>query len=529
VYKVFLADDEVVIREGIRNNFPWEKTEFALVGEAPDGEIALSIMQDIKPDVLITDIRMPFMDGLALCRHTMRAMPWMQIIILSGYDDFEYAREAISLGVKEYLLKPVSAQELEEVLRRIARNIEEERRQQADYRAIRRQLDRSSGIMKEKLILEVITSSTETENPGELYKRAYELQMNLAARCYRVMLIAPADGDDMPAVRAHAERLAEKAGDAHLCETGGKLALLLQGDSLDALEERAFAFAQAVKHEVESVSPIVLRVAIGSPAQAIKDAPASYASAGMLLRAMASRGNAGETRIMDAPAQGMDAALTRMDGMTLYEKVKYAPAQDVPGILRAHIGTVGGTAPQSMIMMNYLYVDIVLSTSRIIRENGGDPAAVLPEELRNEDNIRIFSTLEAMEQAAGDMLRLALAFRDRQSMSRYGEVIRSACAFIEQNYSDPNITLGSAAAHAALSNNHFCTVFSQEMGYTFIEYLTHIRMKRAKELLRTTEMRSADVAAAVGYNDPHYFSYLFKKTSLMNPRDYRNSCRAGAQ
>ena len=88
MYKVFLADDEVVIREGIRNNFPWEKTEFSLVGEAPDGEIALSIMQDIKPDVLITDIRMPFMDGLALCRHTMRAMPWMQIIILSGYDDF---------------------------------------------------------------------------------------------------------------------------------------------------------------------------------------------------------------------------------------------------------------------------------------------------------------------------------------------------------------------------------------------------------------------------------------------------------
>ena len=110
-------------------------------------------------------------------------------------------------------------------------------------------------------------------------------------------------------------------------------------------------------------------------------------------------------------------------------------------------------------------------------------------------------------------------------MSRYGEVIRAPAPTSSRIINDPNITLGSAAAHVALSNNHFCTVFSQEMGYTFIEYLTHIRMKHAQELLRTTEMRSTEVAAAVGYNDPHYFSYLFKKTTLMNPRDYRSSCR----
>ena len=110
--KVFLADDEIVVREGIRNNFPWEETEFSLVGEAPDGEMALAMLQDIKPDILITDIRMPFMDGLELCRALNATMPWMYIVIISGYDDFAYAKEAISIGVKEYLLKPVSVQEL---------------------------------------------------------------------------------------------------------------------------------------------------------------------------------------------------------------------------------------------------------------------------------------------------------------------------------------------------------------------------------------------------------------------------------
>ena len=120
MYKVFLVDDEIVIREGIRNSFPWEESGYTLVGEAPDGEIALPMIRDANPDILITDIRMPFMDGMQLCREVKRQMPWIGVVILSGYDDFTYARQAISLGVKEYLLKPVSAQELAPVYLRIS-------------------------------------------------------------------------------------------------------------------------------------------------------------------------------------------------------------------------------------------------------------------------------------------------------------------------------------------------------------------------------------------------------------------------
>ena len=144
MYKVFLVDDEIVVREGIRSNFPWEETDFMLAGEAPDGEIALSMLQDVKPDILITDIRMPFMDGLELCRQVSRTMPWVYIIILSGYDDFTYARGAISLGVIEYLLKPVSGQELRGVLDRIALRIEEDKHRQASLLAYREQMAASS-------------------------------------------------------------------------------------------------------------------------------------------------------------------------------------------------------------------------------------------------------------------------------------------------------------------------------------------------------------------------------------------------
>ena len=115
--KVFLVDDEIVVREGIRESFPWEDTPYVLVGEAPDGEMALPMIRDTNPDIVITDIRMPFMDGIELCRIIRSQMPWIGIIILSGYDEFEYARQAISLGVCRYLLKPSDLEELKETVR----------------------------------------------------------------------------------------------------------------------------------------------------------------------------------------------------------------------------------------------------------------------------------------------------------------------------------------------------------------------------------------------------------------------------
>ena len=126
---VFLVDDEIAIRESLRNTFPWEEKGFQLVGEAPDGEMALPMIRDLNVDILLTDIRMPFMDGMKLCEEIQRTMPWVERIILSGYDDFEYARKAITLGVSEYLLKPVTAGELEQVLDRVRGKIEEKRRE----------------------------------------------------------------------------------------------------------------------------------------------------------------------------------------------------------------------------------------------------------------------------------------------------------------------------------------------------------------------------------------------------------------
>lgn len=518
--KAFVVDDEIVIREGIRNTFPWDDSGFQLAGEAPDGEIALSMLQDIKPDILITDIKMPFMDGLTLCRKIMHTMPWIHIVILSGYDDFSYAKEAMSLGVKEYLLKPVSASELMQVMGRIGQRIDEERRQQSDYEGMKRQLASSNLFMQEKWLQELIAGA-----PCEaIVKQAGSLNIHFTADWYRVMLIAGSEQDDMLPVRAHVQHLAEGSGGAVLlCETGGHIAAVVMDDSDEDLEERAFAFAQAVKYEVERSVGNALRVAIGAPHKGIAGVARSHASAQEVLKGMAL--NAGKTCIMDTSDQGMQvgARLMGLNVVPLLEKLRYAGIQEAEAVLQAHFDTIGTVARRSVIMGNYLYVDILMAAMRLIRENGGDPAQIIPEAAGGP--MRAFSGQEDMVDSARQILLKAIRFRDSQAMSRYGQVIRSACAYIDQNYADPNITLSDVARHVSLSNNHFCTVFSQETGNTFIEYLSALRMKKARELLLATDKRSGEVAAAIGYNDPHYFSYQFKKYNGLNPREYRNSLK----
>lgn len=528
MYKVFLVDDEIVIREGIRSSFPWDSSGFVLAGEAPDGEIALALMQEIKPDILITDIRMPFMDGLELSRKAIGNMPWLKVVILTGFDEFTYAREALALGVKEYLLKPVSAHELKEALQRVAGQIDEERRRHADLQNIRTRLDQSSALIRDQFLCEVIQGMEDADRRSALFTRARELGMDLLARHYRVMLVspAPAAGADLMPVRALLARLADSRvkNTLYQCQADGLFALLFLGDSPEDLEEGVYLFAQAVDHEAAQMGVNPLRIAIGATVNQVFSLKDSYGSALATLQAMNEHLSPDATRIMDSSELQlkMGEVLSLAGNASLYERLRFAPVHAVEGILREHFAG-GGSGQRSLMMMNYLFVDSMLTAVRIIRELGLECRDTLPETLCGQGDFPLYASAEEMRAAALDALTRTLKRRDRQSLSRYSELIRKACAFAEANFADPNITLGDAARHVHLSVNHFCTVFSQETGTTFIEYLTRLRLQRAKELLENTGLRSSDIAQQAGYRDPHYFSYLFRKNTGLSPRDYRSA------
>ena len=410
---VFLVDDEIVIREGIRTSFPWEETEYTLVGEAPDGEMALPMIRDLNPDILITDIRMPFMDGIALCQTVRSQMPWISIIILSGYDEFEYARQGLQLGVREYLLKPISAGDLRKALDRVnAQRLEEIRRRE---RSERLRTEGSTDFLKEKLLGSLYSEDAGEEDAENILKELRRMGLNLYATRYEVVDTAFEPGRE--GMEALAE-LAEGSGGtvyATASRAGGRLLVL--GDGEQDTEERAYAFASSAARELERAGCSRIRIGIGEIAEAPKD----------ILRSMQT-------------------------------------ARHIRHILEDQ----EGEAP--------LIVGV--------REIGE-----LPSERR---------TLAVVNEA------------------RY---------YLSQHFSDPNLMLQDVAKAVGMSNSRFSTVFAQQSGKTFTETLTGLRMNRAKELLRDTDRRSAQIAEEVGYNDGHYFSYLFKKTEGMTPGEYRQRQR----
>ena len=407
--RVFLVDDEIVIREGIRNSFPWKDSEYVLVGEAPDGEIALPMIRDAKPDILITDIRMPFMDGLELCRVVRQQMPWIGIIILSGYDEFEYARQGIQLGVKEYLLKPITAAELRTVLDRVSAALRAEREDHERSERLRQRMEGGSLFVREKLLSVLYSEDAAESDARDVVIQLAGMGVDLSAARYTVI---DAAFEPVEAGRAALIELVESSGGkAHVSgsRTGSRV-LILGSDDRDA-EERAYAFASSAVTELERHGCRAVRLSIGETV----DAP------GKILRSMQS---------------------ARHIRHALADQAEEAPL--IVGVRDFDAGTGGAHA-----------------------------------------------------------------------------VSARARLYMSQHFTDSNLMLQDVARAAGMSESRFSTVFAQENGRTFTEYLTALRLDRAMLLLRTTDRRSSQIALDVGYNDAHYFSYLFKKHTGLTPGEYR--------
>ena len=519
--KVFLVDDEIAIRENLRNSFPWEENGFQLVGEAPDGEMALPMIRDLNPDILLTDIRMPFMDGMALCREVKRMMPWVGIVILSGYDDFSYAQQAISLGVKEYLLKPITAQELGKSLHRVAEQIAAERSAQESMESLRRDVVSGNQFLREKLLASLFTEEGDRFEDEQLMRQMRAMGVNLAANCYVVIDIAfPLRDEARAHARAALSDLAEASGGSvFTCGMSHSARALVLGDNEQDAEERAYSFASSAVHlpQLENCGELLL--SIGETVADYYDIRRSMQSA-RHVRHVATGQREGRRIIGVGELNDRTTMLDSLELSPLYERLQYASAGEVEAILAEYAGALGGDAEGQDLAMGYLRVAAVIAARHIVSDAGAEPQEVLDEALIAE---ALRAEVSEGLDAAKRLLETAIACRERSGHALSDTPVGKARVYLSRHYADPNLMLQDVAGEVGMSQSHFSTVFAQETGITFTQYLTALRIGKAKELLAATSMRSSEIAFAVGYNDAHYFSYLFKKHTGVTPSEYRKS------
>ena len=523
-YKVFLVEDEIVTREGIRDNVDWRACGFEFCGEAPDGEMALPLLQTAQPEVLITDIKMPFMDGLQLSKLARERWPWMKVVILSGHDEFEYAQQAIHLGVTEYLLKPVTVQDMHTVLRRVAALIDRDKHEQENLQKLRDQVEENRAALRDQLLLKLVVGAVASP---EAIEKSRPLGLDLMARCYLVVIFkieladraGQFDYAEFQEVPQQVARLAENNPDAFLLRKDwNELILLLKGSTPEYVEEERDVLLQRAKAALGGIYDR-LAIGVGLPKNRMADIHRSYIEALVGVQS-AARPNRGE------PQSVVDKTdLLKVDKLAVDDFLRCGVKEEFDGFFEAFVRPVGEAALKSYLLKNYLLVDVIVATAQFVHELGGVVDEVIPEVAAIQTLLECTQTVEQLRAQTRTILLRALAFRDQMSQP-YAGLIRRAKDYIDCHYADGGLSLNEVADHVNHSASHFSALFSQETGQTFKDYVTEVRIKKAKELLRTSTLRAAEIADRVGYSDPHYFSAAFKKNTGLSPTEFRQQAQA---
>lgn len=526
LYKIFLVEDEIVIRQGIRDRIDWPAAGFEFCGEASDGEMALPLIQAARPDLLITDIKMPFMNGLELARIVRETMPEIKIIILSGHDEFAYAREAIKLGVTEYLLKPLTAQDLLDVLHRLSQQLDHEQAEHARLNGLQLQVEGSQPALREKFLLQLVLGGV---SAVEALEKSLQLKLNLIARCYLILLVrseffqdpaaAAFDYETYRRAEEHIAAVVRRSSDVLAFNKGlEETILILKGDSFAHLEQDSDLLVETIRQEVEHKMGCCLQIALSAPCERLGDLPRAFHQARTQLDAR----KAGPSPEPAPGAPARPTELLKLDPGAPERFLKVGSRAGFDDFFAAFIAPLKDSAPTNRLFLEYISLDLLLTAANFVNDLGGQAEQVIPELAQSEQLLNRLRTFDQVTSLARTVFNRAFEFRDRQATSQYDTLIRTARAYIDHNLANPALSLAEVAARVNLSPSHFSVVFSRETGETFIEYLTRQRINQARLLLRTTSLRTAEIAERVGYDNPHYFSTVFKKITGQSPTDFRS-------
>lgn len=533
MYKMIIVDDEDEVREGVKQLTNWERCGFELVGDFSNGRDALEAVERLRPDVVITDINMPYMDGMELAAHLNALYRELKVVILTGYEDFDYAKQAIKLKVKDYLLKPINLQEFTDFLLKMKRELSEEQARMEDMAVLQQRLNESFPLLRERFLHKLVTIPM-TEN--DIHQKFLDFRQVLDGPDYLAMLMdleEPAEQSgsssygDTELLRFAMHNIAQEV----IQEEHGGIVFQAGHDKSVALlggtaEEIAIQSQKLASHVGEAVRKYLKRdvsIGIGSIYPTRTKLRLSYqeASSALDYRFLLGAGSIISIHDVEFGKRTNTPSYYEFEKklMAAVKTAKAAQASDILGDWFSELKQ-SGAAPGSC----YSYLHRILAAFiNMIAQTGFDDSKVL-----GDDPFSNLPTLKSIEQMKGwldETCRGIIAFLSEQRTHVNHTQLEDALLYINDNYSSPELSLQQVCQHVFLSLSYFSSLFKQHTGDTFVEYLTRLRLEKAKQLLVATQLKAYDVAERVGYADPQYFSVIFKRHIGMTPKDYRARMR----
>lgn len=520
MYKLLIVEDEDLIRAAILYGIDWPSLGLEVQG-AEDGEDALEAMRTFQPDIVLTDIRMPFIDGLELTRRLRKEYPRTIVIILSGHDEFSYAQEAIQLGVRQYLQKPIVPNDLIAILQKTSRELDARANRESREEKLRLQVQESMPFLREKLLNRILHN---TIMPSELSRMLDFTGIHLKGVGFIVCIIecepdTPLYGEAAAVLDLSITQILEHeiSSDGVAFESvSGRRVLIYTARTMQTERPYINSLLGEISDVIFREHGIVTTCAIGTRVATIADVHISYDSAKLAL----------EQRVFDGRGQIYDAYQTPCienyfpfdRSKSLIDKLKILSDQEFSEALVSFFDDLRHMRSLSNDNLLTIMLDLANCGYRILMESGC---------VNNSSSNTIYSSLfslTSLEQYQSVLTAFFLDLRAKllqQQLNRGDQLIRKICAFIDEHYCDSSMSLGTVASSVFISTTYLSILFKKEMGTTFTEYISRLRMERAKALLRDNNLKTYEAAEQTGYGDPQYFSSCFKKYTGMTPSEYK--------
>jgi len=518
MYRLIVVDDEAIVRDGISRCISWEDNGYQLIGVFEHGVQALEFIRNNPVDAVISDINMPRMDGLELSRIISREFPEVFVLILTGYDDFEYAQEAVTYHVREFLLKPITVEELEQVLKRMRKELDERKNAEQEQELMKQRLEQSFPLLRERFLYRLVSGRIDRE---VIQRRKEFFQWSDVGGCYQIIVVGiPAVWNELDRLRLQ-EQIKEEisADDEIFADREENLVLLLQGENPAVLKNRAAEIARQIYLKVSSMKKEQIATGGGQVVDDIMEAASSYKGA---LNALDYQKVLGSAQIVfideirsrkTISPEGFNALTGR-----LLDQLKSGSSEgtkkaldEIFAYMEEHYLTINEASYYFIrlhsVLLYFLQEMELFRSDESVFSNR-------PHSFHSLNDAHNFfeSMIEAIEERIHERRQDLLLSR-----------LDKARKIIAERYADPQFSLTQMCEELFLSSSQFSVLFKEGTGRTFIEYLTAFRINEAKKLLKTTDLKSYEVAEKVGYTDPRYFSLIFRKQTNMTPIEFRRS------
>lgn len=539
MYKLMFADDEALIRRNMTKIVQWENFGFELIGCCENGHELLELIEHEVPDLVITDINMPFIDGIEVARQLKQMNPRVKIVFLTGYNDFEYAQKAVDLNVLKYILKPITVEEIQNVLIDVKKILDEEVTKNSNIHNLEEFYEQNKPIMQSVFLSNLLVEPFSPDDLDDIESKIKVLELErlmgeefLAAVVLIDHVVETSEWKNSQSLMEFAvynilkEILDEKKIGYGII--GNKRINIILSNKYCKTENTLEEFMQVLEEICICINKYLnftVTIGVGT----IKDSLTMInQSSNEANAAIGYRNIVGNNRLIyindieshRITKQTVDFAhgkkLLNVIKMGNLEELKQLYQEIIEEIEKEQL-TLEQMRIWGMMLIFNLYRDVEsmgVNVSEILDFN------VLKNLLDTWDYQDMYNYL----------LNFCIKLLEAISLNRmnsFSIIVDGAIKIIDKNYDNPDLSVDMVSSMVNLSASYFRSIFKKEMGKTFGKYVTEVRMKKAKDFILTTNMKNYEIAEATGYTDPHYFSYCFKKHFNMSPSELRVSINQG--